>query len=52
MHPTFHVLNPNKYVIAEALVILLDEVQVNKNLYPKEEHVVIMDWENKRTEQS
>nr|GEV68384.1 putative reverse transcriptase domain, ribonuclease H-like domain, aspartic peptidase domain protein [Tanacetum cinerariifolium] len=52
IHNTFHVLNLNKCLSDESLIIPLDEVQLDDKLYFIEEPAEIMDREVKRLKQS
>ncbi|GKC10621.1 hypothetical protein Tco_1128866, partial [Tanacetum coccineum] len=52
VHSTFYVSNPKKCLSDESLVIPLDEIQVDDNLYFVEEPVEIMDRDVKRLKQS
>ncbi|GJV14641.1 putative reverse transcriptase domain-containing protein [Tanacetum coccineum] len=52
VHSTFHVLNLKKCLSDETLVIPLDEIQIDENLYFVEEPIEIMDYEVKRLKQS
>ncbi|GJV20500.1 hypothetical protein Tco_1369520 [Tanacetum coccineum] len=52
IHNTFHVSNLNKCLSDESLIIPLDEIQLDDNLYFIKEPVEIMDREVKQLKQS